>query len=74
MSKPLDNPLFEPDANQSSPEFQRNKPLADARLPRIVRGRMFCVAHGRQCYQRNAPTGESEWICPDERHGLAILS
>lgn len=37
-------------------------------LSEVARGRMMCIAHGRECYRRVTPLGESYWICPDERH------
>ena len=57
------NPLTEPGApSDEGPETD------DYRLTEIIRGRMFCLAHGRECYCRAVILGESEWVCPDERH------
>lgn len=44
------------------------------RLTEILRGRMFCLSHGRECYRRAAIIGEGEWVCPDERHMRPIRS
>ena len=46
----------------------------DYRLTEIIRGRMFCLAHGRECYQRTKIIGDAEWVCPDERHRKPIRS
>ncbi len=75
MSKPLDNPLSEPEISphSSGPE-DNDSLLTEGELPGIVRGRMFCLMHGRECYRRISITGESEWVCPDERHGKPIRS
>ena len=63
------NPLTEP----SAPGDEGVK-TDDYRLTEIIRGRMFCLAHGRECYRRAATIGESEWVCPDERHRKPILN
>ena len=44
------------------------------RLTDVIRGRMFCLPHGRECYRRVTIVGESEWVCPDERHLKPIRS
>lgn len=49
------------------------RPEADGyELADVVRGRMFCLSHGRECYRRVQVVGESEWVCPDERHARPI--
>ncbi len=63
------NPLSE--TPQSSDEISD---IGEYRLAEVVRGRMFCLAHGRECYRRSAIISESEWVCPDERHRKPIRS
>ena len=63
------NPLAEPKAlDDERPE------TSEYRLTEIVRGRMFCLVHGRECYRRAVILGEGEWVCPDERHRKNIRS
>jgi len=68
MSKPLDNPLSDQAANPSADPSGEASVMEEGALPEIFRGRMFCTVHGRQCYRGTTFTGESVWICPDERH------
>ena len=56
-TNPLTNPAVSDEAEVKS-----------YRLMEVVRGRMFCLAHGRQCYLRTTFLGERQWVCPDERH------
>ena len=72
MSKPLDNPLSDQGANPSSDQSSEIGVMEEGVLPEILRGRMFCTAHGRQCYRSIAFTGEFVWICPDERHVVPL--
>ncbi|OLE71069.1 hypothetical protein AUF78_03905 [archaeon 13_1_20CM_2_51_12] len=72
MSKPLDNPLSDQGANPSSDAPGEANVIEEGVLPEILRGRMFCTVHGRQCYRSTTITGESIWICPDERHMIPL--
>ncbi len=63
------NPLIEP-----GPPDEERPETDDYRLTEIIRGRMFCLAHGRECYRRSAIISEGEWVCPDERHRKPIRS
>src|SRR5947209_11806461 len=67
MSKPLDNPLLDQAANPSADPSREASVMEEGALPEIFRGRMFCTVHGRQCYRGTTFTGESVWICTDER-------
>ena len=72
MSKPLDNPLSDQGANQPLEPSREMGVVEEGVLPEIFRGRMFCTVHGRQCYRSVTFTGESVWICPDERHVIPL--
>ncbi len=80
MSRPMDNPLAEPDPDSESADSSEDTSMPssedtsmpEAMLPEILRGRMFCVTHGRQCYRGRAFGGEVIWICPDERHSKPL--
>ncbi|OLB46668.1 hypothetical protein AUH73_08455 [archaeon 13_1_40CM_4_53_4] len=73
MSRPLDNPFAEPDPDSESADSPEATGLPEAMLPEILRGRMFCVTHGRQCYRGGRTFGgEIVWICPDERHSKPL--
>ncbi len=72
MSRPLDNPLAEPDTDSESADSSEDATMPEATLPEILRGRMFCLTHGRQCYRGRAFGGEIIWICPDERHSKPL--
>jgi len=72
MSKPLDNPLSDQAANPSADPSREASVMEEGALPEIFRGRMFCTVHGRQCYRATTFTGESVWICPDERHLIPL--
>ncbi len=63
------NPLTEP-----GPLGEERPEKDDYRLTEIIRGRMFCLAHGRECYQRTKIIDNAEWVCPDERHRKPIRS
>ena len=66
-----DNPLTQPE----DPPFIDGVTDQDAyRLTEVVRGRMLCIVHGRACYRRVSIVGESEWVCPDERHRKSTRS
>lgn len=41
-------------------------------LGSVSKGRMFCTAHGRQCYQKPGFYDGTVWVCPDERHAQPI--
>lgn len=73
MSKALDNPLSDQGANPSSNESSEVRVIEEGVLPEILRGRMFCTVHGRQCYRSITFTGEFVWICPDERHVVPLI-
>jgi len=60
------------DPTEESPDSERPE-ANEYSLTDIFRGRMFCLAHGRQCYRRTGIIG-SEWVCPDERHRRPIQS
>ncbi len=63
------NPLSRPEPlDEEEPETDEYK------LNEVFRGRMFCLAHGRECYRRTGITGDNEWVCPDERHQRPIQS
>jgi hypothetical protein len=72
LSRPLDNPLSDPEPDAESVDSSEDASLPEAALPDIFRGRMFCVAHGRQCYRGRTFGGETVWICPDERHSKPL--
>ncbi len=63
------NPLTE-----SRPLGEERPETDDYKLTEIIRGRMFCLAHGRECYQRTKIIGDAEWVCPDERHRKPVRS
>ena len=72
MSKPLDNPLSDQAENPPTGPSGEVGMVEEGVLPEIFRGRMFCTVHGRQCYRTTSFTGESVWICPDERHVIPL--
>jgi hypothetical protein len=72
MSKPFDNPLSDQAENPPIGSSGEVSMVEEGVLPEIFRGRMFCTIHGRQCYRSATFTGESIWICPDERHVIPL--
>ncbi len=73
LSRPLDNPLSEPESETGHGMTSGAASVPEAVLPDIFRGRMFCVRHGRQCYRGRNHAGENVWICPDERHSNPLI-
>ena len=68
MSGPLDNPISGSDPDPGSDDVPEEQYPPEAGLPAVLRGRMFCTLHGRECYRSAGFAGENVWICPDERH------
>ena len=65
------NPMTGPEglpADEAGPDAD------EYQLTEVARGRMLCIVHGRVCYRRVAIIGESEWVCPDERHRKPLRS
>ncbi len=63
------NPLTQPEDHISPSASQGGQPETEEyQLTEVVRGRMFCIVHGRMCYRMVTVIGESIWVCPDERH------
>ena len=69
MQNGFDNPLSSDKDEEFLPETGE-----EGRLPSVARGRMFCLQHGRECYQQFSIIGEKAWVCPDERHQDKLAS
>jgi hypothetical protein len=71
MIGPIDNAISDSESDSRTLHAVEEE-IPEVVLPNVVRGRMFCVSHGRQCYRGMSLVGENVWICPDERHSNPI--